>query len=130
MIEAVGVTHDTMEVATAGDFPLTGKGKAIRQVVQLIPVNHCEGNLLYGANGEQVRQQGLKVLTQLVRCDIVFLGEIGFNFLDRSCAVDAIPERRAGFVQHINAIGIGQAAPDWNEDAFSCNMALDEVGGF
>jgi hypothetical protein len=44
-----------MEVATAGDLPLTGVGEALGKVRKFIPSNHrSAGNLLDRLDGEEI----------------------------------------------------------------------------
>ena len=76
---------------------------------------------------KQVCQEGLEILIQLFRGDIVFFREYRCNLMYGASPVNAVPQRCAGFVQYVNAVGLSEGPADGDEDAFSCHIPLNEI---
>lgn len=57
-IEAIRVTHHTMQVAPAGHLPLAGIGEALGKVREFILGNHeSSGHFLDRLDGEEIVKQ-------------------------------------------------------------------------
>ncbi len=153
-IEGIRIAHHAFKVATAGHFPLAGQGEgfSLKPLKELLAPDLCAhltdllmichsqnlslffsfspgrsfGNGLDRPKFLELTEKSEKILFQLFRGGIEFFEQQLFDLLDRSSAINQLPDPGPDFIEDKQPVFSIQLMGDRNQKKFIGDLAGDE----